>query len=598
MLLNNVFTHGQTLPPDDKVIYNYPEFQTLADITTSFNGWTYCVVAYKNNNVNGGYHLVMSKDNGVHWNTIENMDYNFGYTPALDIVVTGSDTNNLALYLAGTYRSFDNQSNTLFIKSYDGRTGTFITQNYSKDYADRAIYDVAIASDYLMPANGVTGYSVGVAYTCFSQFVDSANFVLSTNAGLTFSSPVNIANTPLYMRNISLAYGKSASATEGRYFVALDGFTSTDASNGQIFTCRNTGGITSAFTPLQGLDFLDNSTMELCNNPVIAVSHGVDNDSLSCTAIVVANRNTGGNCDIVSFYNKRAYSNNFWQYQGVATNTNTYDTNPDLFFESTLNTFLLTYADSTNSQLKQGAVSYNYPTNYIIEPTYYNDFALGWTSAKTVPKVSKSPAKNYPEFAWITTSGVFGGSSGVGFYDAGQIALNITATENTQTFVASFPVTFTFSETVTNFDLSDIVTSNCTLTNFTGSGTTYTAIINLSNAGIASIEVLNDVALPNNSHDIFEILYEPLSVNEVNANNLFSAFPNPANNIVRIVVANNALTVKAIQVYNMSGQVVNQYSAAMLSNNSIDISNLPSGIYILDVVLSNKQRGKTRVVKM
>lgn len=69
-----------------------------------------------------------------------------------------------------------------------------------------------------------------------------------------------------------------------------------------------------------------------------------------------------------------------------------------------------------------------------------------------------------------------------------------------------------------------------------------------------------------------------LSVNEVVANTHISLYPNPANDVINISVQGNNNDMNA-RIYNVSGQMV--YQTAVQSNSSINISNLPSGMYYI-----------------
>jgi Ca2+-binding RTX toxin-like protein/RNA 3'-terminal phosphate cyclase len=57
-----------------------------------------------------------------------------------------------------------------------------------------------------------------------------------------------------------------------------------------------------------------------------------------------------------------------------------------------------------------------------------------------------------------------------------------------------FSVTATFSEAVSNFTISDITPTNATLSNFAGSGTTYTFDVNPTTSGIVNVNVAANVA--------------------------------------------------------------------------------------------------------
>ncbi len=73
-----------------------------------------------------------------------------------------------------------------------------------------------------------------------------------------------------------------------------------------------------------------------------------------------------------------------------------------------------------------------------------------------------------------------------------SVVISSTATEPTS--VSPIPVTITFSESVTGFAIGDITVTNGTAGSFAGSGTTYTASITPTAAGLVTVSVPADVA--------------------------------------------------------------------------------------------------------
>ncbi len=69
-----------------------------------------------------------------------------------------------------------------------------------------------------------------------------------------------------------------------------------------------------------------------------------------------------------------------------------------------------------------------------------------------------------------------------------------------------------------------------------------------------------------------------LSVDEIVARTNISLYPNPATDVINISVQGNSNDMNA-EIYNVSGQVV--YKAAVQNNSSINISNLPDGMYYI-----------------
>ncbi len=80
-------------------------------------------------------------------------------------------------------------------------------------------------------------------------------------------------------------------------------------------------------------------------------------------------------------------------------------------------------------------------------------------------------------------------------YDTTQPTLDITGPSAAQN--TAFTTTFTFSESVTGFALSDIVVGNAIASDLQGTGTTYTATITPSNEGDVTIDVASSAAFDN-----------------------------------------------------------------------------------------------------
>ncbi|MCL1093340.1 Ig-like domain-containing protein [Shewanella kaireitica] len=96
-------------------------------------------------------------------------------------------------------------------------------------------------------------------------------------------------------------------------------------------------------------------------------------------------------------------------------------------------------------------------------------------------------------------------------YDASQPSVVISGASGN--INAAFTSTFTFSESVTGFDSADISVSNASVTNFAGSGTTYTALITPTAAGSLTIDIAADVAVDsadngNTAADAFSVIYD------------------------------------------------------------------------------------------
>jgi len=69
---------------------------------------------------------------------------------------------------------------------------------------------------------------------------------------------------------------------------------------------------------------------------------------------------------------------------------------------------------------------------------------------------------------------------------------------------------------------------------------------------------------------------------EVKENSLFSIFPNPGNGIFTVSLENPGENCN-LEIYNAQGQIIRQIWANSKSNQVIDLSNQPKGIYFIRI---------------
>ena len=94
-------------------------------------------------------------------------------------------------------------------------------------------------------------------------------------------------------------------------------------------------------------------------------------------------------------------------------------------------------------------------------------------------------------------------------------SVSISSTANNPTIVNSIPVTVTFSESVTGFSESDIVVGNGNVSNFSGSGASYTFTVIPLSAGSVTINIAGGIATDvagngNTAASQFSIVYAPV----------------------------------------------------------------------------------------
>jgi hypothetical protein len=398
-------------------------------ISVAFNGWLYAAYnTYDSLTNSGGITIRTSRDNGQTWSTIDSYSVpNIRY-PALDIVVAGTDTTNLRLYLAGVNHNVTGGTYVMFVDRYNATTGVFVGSNYNLQNGTRPVYDVSLASDYMFPATVASPYSVGLLYSTYSSSYDSIVFLGALDGGNTWSVRRPVAITGGYHRGVSLAYGRSASASNGRYFAAWEQIGSSGARTGHIFTSHSLSTADGTWMAKVNLDSISSTMINLCSHPQIAVQYNnMDNDSGACTAVVLVDRDyygDGSEYDLLGFENKVAHSTNNW-YRLDIDNSSTNAMQPDVSFDPVNNNFLATYYDSTNGKLPyvSNGMNLTTPSVWASVSAQYNDIS---TNLKVpFPRVEPNPsAIGRAALAW-NAEGVLG--RGVSMFDAEYVVSGINA---------------------------------------------------------------------------------------------------------------------------------------------------------------------------
>jgi hypothetical protein len=92
---------------------------------------------------------------------------------------------------------------------------------------------------------------------------------------------------------------------------------------------------------------------------------------------------------------------------------------------------------------------------------------------------------------------------------------------------------------------------------------------------------------------VFNSLFLGLSeINEVE----FKMYPNPSNGLVTIQLKNEGLQNVSINVYNYTGQLVRNYRSISTTNLQVDVTGIPKGMYLLEVISNKISRIKSLVV--
>ncbi len=398
---------AQSLGPDRVIDTKAAGVMQRLRTTTAFNGWIFAAYSTISGN-NGGITIRKSTDSGQSWTTVDFYSINNVRYPAFDLVVTGNDVANLNLFLVGVNNSLTANTNILYVDRYNANTNVFLGSVLNVNNGAVPVLDIAIASDYLFPAFLATPYSVGIAWILGSAAgAGQIKFLVSTDAGATFNiaNQQNVATATGLYRSLSLAYGRSASGSNGRYFIAWDEFAAAADRVGQLFTSRNTSTINDIFIAPIRLDNLTSATTNKCNTPKIAMQYdSIDNAASSVTGVVMANCEYSATAEtnVMGFYNMRSHvATGTWSPLSVARVGTGNQKNAAVSYNSFNRIFDLTYLDELTPGLAYKSNEFNLaePSGWTRGSSNYADITTGLTG--TAPQVSNASGSGTTNFAWI-----------------------------------------------------------------------------------------------------------------------------------------------------------------------------------------------------
>jgi hypothetical protein len=416
----------------DQYIYNKPsENQENLHLASAFNGWLYA--AYTVNDTlshKGGISVRYSKDGGITWMHFLNYQYTNSFYPLTGIVVAGTDTNNLSVFIAGVLKTISTGNYSVYVDKFDGRNGNLIAgQIYVHTLGSMPVYDIALASDYLFPASSSMPYSVGFLYSQKGPVQDSLVFALSTDGGTTFGARRALSASSRAFRKVALAYARSATASNGSYFAAWESRISSSNTLGHIYTSHTTATINSSWSLPLCLDSLSALTNGWVRNPTLACQYSLlDNDSSNATVLIGFECAVSGNTndfDIMGYANNRALIGNYWRRFDVNPGPEN-DLQPQVIYDPISANFMLTYYDSTNGYLPYALHDVNMilPNSWTYETAHYNDQTS--TLNAPCPTLSLNPVYDEPAFAWIALNS---NQKGCALFDA-QYAGVMTGTDS------------------------------------------------------------------------------------------------------------------------------------------------------------------------
>ncbi len=599
--------------------------QSKVQLDVAFNGWVYETFAtYDAGLGEGGITIRCSKSNGEFWETVDSYSFSGVEYSSLDLVVAGTDAANLTLFLVGVRHDLINSTYLIFIDRYDANSYSYIDSPLNTGVSPNQTYNVVMATDYRNPSLASSPYSIALAYSQTSPLQDSIGYYISIDGGTSFSQ-LPVANTSSYYRNLSIAYGKSASASNGRYFIAYEQLAFPEDRNGHIYSCHNQAIVNNYFTtPVRVDSFSLATSNNICRNPKISVqSNVIDNDSSGLTAVILLERDylgDGTDYDILGYYNMVAHYSDYWNYLAIIDNS-TNDIQPDISYDPANNNFLVTYLDSTNSILPYCYNNFNlaspFSWNYLFY-TYVDNYS-GLTNPQ--PKVVINPVVNQAAFAWSRLEG----GNQVAYFDAEYSFIQpYTNTINGEYCNGTVYTYFGNSYTAGTYDFPATAsngldsTTTLSLTELSNPFPAISAVGNVvSTQGYAAFQwYLNGVLIGGANAQSYTALVDgdysvavtdlngcvgtssSIFVNVNGVNDLESQgihfFPNPSSEFITIDVNKFSTGAVTVNVIDALGKVV--ITEMMNGSKVVDLKSLSSGIYLLQFI-SGEKSAVTRLVK-
>lgn len=167
LILIGFNSNSQTFGPD-RIVYNNPNVEVHEIfLQTAFNGWIYAAFNYYDMPYKG-YRVDYSTDNGQSWQTV--IDFSVPgasawYPQIVNMLVAGTDTNNLHVFLALLGNGNGGPTNYGSINTYGATSGTVLNTIGLGDFMTYTVGNLSLCSDYKHPMSLSSPYSIAAVYT-------------------------------------------------------------------------------------------------------------------------------------------------------------------------------------------------------------------------------------------------------------------------------------------------------------------------------------------------------------------------------------------------------------------------------------------------
>ena len=87
-----------------------------------------------------------------------------------------------------------------------------------------------------------------------------------------------------------------------------------------------------------------------------------------------------------------------------------------------------------------------------------------------------------------------------------------------------------------------------------------------------------------------------LSTNDIINENAISIYPNPSKDFINVSISNSEI--KSIEIFNILGKKITSYPLQNVSQTKVDVTNLPSGVYLLSLMDSSNKTTLKKIIKI
>ena len=196
------------------------------DIAVAFNGWMYMAYTSSHSGPTGtDIGFLISKDSGITWNAFPPIILgNHNDASVYDILVTGTDTSSLRVYLSYYFNDAAFSYSFGHVVVYDGISGMQLPYGIDIGDGTYSIGEIHLASDYRHPSSVSKGYSVAIVYTSsFGDFTNTDSLICliagdSSNNNYTYN--LIDTSTSELIKGASIDYGFSYTNNIGGYYIA------------------------------------------------------------------------------------------------------------------------------------------------------------------------------------------------------------------------------------------------------------------------------------------------------------------------------------------------------------------------------------------